>query len=168
MNDEKRMKMARNRSQPVLLLVVLTILAACAAGPYGTLQPSTELERTFESYQVLADHTYYYSGAEAAPDAILGIKQGYNLESQLWQPVEMTEDKLRQMVSRMYEADFLVRSSPFAAYILNPAGERIGIWYSRVINTTVKLQDHQVMVNTPDIFRLRRGVGQAPRAFGTW
>ena len=39
--------------------LVLLILAACAAGNYGTLEWDRELDNTFVNYQVLPDHRYY-------------------------------------------------------------------------------------------------------------
>lgn len=131
------------------LIVLLILLTACTGGNYGEIRLSSEVNRLFESHQVLENHNYYYSGSNAIPNAIIGIHKDYTLRSELWKPVELTSDHLRQWINLMtdYKA-YSFRTD--GANILDPEGKIIGIWYSRYDETVVKiLEDHQVIVYPP-------------------
>ncbi|MFH2099236.1 MAG: hypothetical protein ABIJ95_06975 [Pseudomonadota bacterium] len=74
------------------LATLLLIVSACAslrpAG--GGLERSLEVARMFEGKNLPSGYTYYYSGILNAPDGIMGIKEGWTLETTLWKPVDPT------------------------------------------------------------------------------
>ena len=136
-------------------IMMVGLLAGCASGPearkdYGTLKLSSEVSDIFQSYQVLPDHKYYYTGSDTKPQAIIGIDQTYTLSTRLWKEAAgLTSEQLKKWVDQMLGFRPPVRT--FGSTILGPNGEQIGIWYSSYGFTTVKVEaDKQVMVYPPN------------------
>ncbi len=123
-------------------------LAACA-GSYGTLQRSAEVDREFQSATVLGDYSYYYTGSYYKPKAIIGIRKDYTLVSKLWNPVELTAERLQGWIDQMTNfKGYALRN--LGSKILDDRGEAIGIWYSTEDFTTVRiLGEKQVSVYPP-------------------
>ncbi|MDI6687942.1 MAG: hypothetical protein QME06_06955 [Desulfobacterales bacterium] len=134
----------------ILMLIVQTAFLGCTAN-YGSLRGSRDVTHVFETYKILVDYRYYYSGADTEPDAIIGIDRHYQLSSKLWKEVALTSTQLKNWIDRMNQTyDFPV--SPFGSSILDAAGKQIGIWYSVWDTTIVKMEkDNQIVVHTPDL-----------------
>jgi hypothetical protein len=130
-------------------------MASCAgSGNYGRLFPNDDVKKTFETYQLPPDHTYYYSGPDAFPRAIIGIRNEYHLESKFWKPVELTQKLLKrwlEMGGRSRDGYYMNRNG---SDILTPDGRQIGIWYS-VKNwkdrATVKMIDDKTVNVSPPL-----------------
>ncbi len=131
-------------------------LYACTTPNYGNLQPSSEITKKFENNQILSDHLYYYSGLQGVPDAIIGIHPNYSLRSRNWQRVDFTASTLKTWVFRMAAVPL---TKPQGAWILDPDGNRIGIWFASQRHTAVRLeQNNRVVVVPPapaDLQRVR-------------
>ena len=121
-----------------LLGVVMT---GCAVPQnQGRLDRSFEVMHSVEAGKVLDGHTYYYTGPEAEPDAIIAINNRYDLKSKYWIRVENVEE---QLADWNY---FIDNSTRFAeayegARIMTPDGQEAGIWYSRYDHTVVRFPD---------------------------
>ena len=146
------------RKPTVMLLAVWImmtgLLAGCALGPEarknsGTLKLSSEVSDIFQSYRVLPNHKYYYTGSDTKPQAIIGIDQKYTLETRLWKEApDLTSEQLKKWVDQMLGFRPPVRT--FGSYILSATGQQVGVWYSQYSITTVKVEaDNQVMVYPP-------------------
>jgi len=153
-----------------LLAAILTLflLIGCAAGGnYGKLDRNRDLDNMFLNYEVLPDHRYYTSGGYDAPDAILAIHKDYELNNSgnLWVPIPNVDyAQMRKWIDTIGPEENYRADGYFAAYILDPNGKRVGVWYSIQSTTTVKfLEGNKILVYTPDLgpdlnFRgLRRG-----------
>ena len=136
------------RLSAVIGLGLLFLLCSCANSNYGKLEASQEVTKIFDNYQVLSDHSYYYSGMQGVPDAIVGIHSGYLLKSKRWQQVDFSSFLLRKLVERM---SYIHEVTPRGAWILSPDGYRIGVWYSARHQTTVRVGqgNHVVIVPPP-------------------
>jgi hypothetical protein len=148
---------------PVIALAGIAaamILAGCA-GTHARLDRSQEVFRSFQGAQVLPGHRYYTTGMVNNPDAILGIADGYTLKTERWKEREMTPELLRQLVGMM-DNEFAATGFGLAgSSVLNEKGERIGIWYSALDQTTVTMiSDTEVAVSPPSVVEIRaRGKG---------
>ena len=139
-------------------------MASCAGSEnYGRFIPNDDVKKTFETYQLPPDHTFYYSGPDAFPRAIIGIRNEYHLESKFWKPVELTQKLLKRWLERghsRYGYDLTINGSD----ILTPDGRQIGIRYA-VKNwkdrATVKMIDDKTVNVSPPVGeqgdRMRRG-----------
>jgi len=127
----------------------MLLLLSCVGVNYGGLRLSRDVSNLFESFQVLDDHNYYYSGSDARPYGILGIHKDYTLRSELWKPVDLTPDHLKLCVSLMTDHQG-TSIKPYGSRIVAPDGSDIGVWYSPWNRTAVKIvEDRYVVISTP-------------------
>jgi len=136
-------------------LLALGLLVGCAAGNYGTFDRDRDLDNMYLRYEVLPDHLYYTTGGYDAPDAILALHKDYELENtgNLWRWIpNVNTGQMRKWVDTISpEQNYRRSNAYFAAYILDPAGKRVGAWYAIEPNTTVKfLGDNKVQVYPPN------------------
>jgi hypothetical protein len=153
-----------------LIGAVAVGMLACGAN-YGNLKYADEVKQTFESYKVLPDYRYYYSGSDAYPDVIIGIQKEYQLKSELWKPVDLTAEQLKNWLNfprQRVGYDQNRRGS----HILGPAGETIGVYYANQdwrVWSSVKLEgDNLVVVSSPARPRNAPGASEDPNGgFGS-
>ena len=155
------MKMLKNirkqRSWKILaaLFVILNSLvffSYASVGTQGRLKYSSEVKKMFETYTVLPDHTYYYSGQTAQPRVVMGIHNDYQLQSKLWKKVDLSSEQLNKWINfRTTSTGFDQRPNGFS--MLDSDGKKIGVWYALVDwrdTTVIKKGDgNQVTVYTP-------------------
>ena len=135
------------------LTAVLVILGGCAAtGDRGSLQRDRDLNNRILAYEVLPDHNYYFSGGFGRPNAILAIHKDYQLVSDLWQSVQVDSGQMQRWISTISLHAIPGPSGYFAAYILDPGGNRVGFWYSIQSTTTVRfLEGNKIEIFTPSL-----------------
>ena len=115
---------------------------------YGSLKRDQEVTRIFETYKILPDYHYYYSGQGNIPSAIIGIHKNYNLRKGLWNAVDLTTQLLRSWVSQM---DMIYGYRPYGSQILDHDKKPVGIWYSSKQRTTIIVEEsREVAVFTPE------------------
>jgi hypothetical protein len=140
----------------VAVILALFILAGCATGAnYGKMERNRDLDNMFLRYEVLPDHRYYSTGGFDAPDAILAVHTDYELDNSgdLWRGVPNVDyGQMRIWIDTIApEQNYRYSNGYFAAYILNPTGKRVGVWYSIEPQTTVKfLEGNKIQVRTPN------------------
>jgi len=134
------------RLSAVIGLGLFFLLCSCANSNYGKLEATQESTKIFDNYQILSDHSYYYSGLHGVPDAIVGIHSSYSLKSKMWQQVDFSSLLLRKWVDRM---SYVHAVTPRGAWILGPDGNRIGVWYSARHQTTVRVEQGNRVVIVP-------------------
>lgn len=137
----------------LVIFAVAGLLAGCATiGTKGTMQRSQELNQKFLNYEVLLDYNYYYSGGHDRPNAILGIHKDYQLVSPLWKTIQLNSAQLEKWIETIAPEDYRGQSGYVAAYILDPNGKKVGIWYSIRDTTPVKfLERNKIKVYSPDL-----------------
>ncbi|MFC1516574.1 hypothetical protein ACFL7E_07445 [Thermodesulfobacteriota bacterium] len=131
------------------LLFIITISFVGCTNKFGRIQPSGEVTRMFETYQIFPDHKYYYSGSDGKPRGIIGIHNNYTLNSKLWKPVDLTPEQLRNWINFIL-SDITVSANNYGALILDSNGNQVGVWYSLWRPSTVKMEnDNSIIVHTP-------------------
>ena len=144
-----------HRRSSVIGLGLLFLLCSCTTANYGKLQPNPEITKIFDDNRILSDHSYYYSGLQGVPDAIVGIQSNYSLKSKMWQQVDLNPQMLKKWVSRMTYVHLI---TPRGAWILGPDGHRIGVWYSARHQATVRVEQGNRVVIVPPLPPELRGV----------
>jgi hypothetical protein len=136
----------------ILGVWLLAVSLAGCAGRYGGFVYDEAVDQVFEDLTVLPDHRYYFSGPESRPDAVIAIDERYTLSSQLWKPVEATEAQLKRWVDNPSRRAHYYPYT-YGRYILDDAGNRIGLWYSfhdwRAFAFVKMLDSTTVQVSTP-------------------
>jgi len=137
----------------VLTLGAVLILTGCASFKMrGAFVPDRDVARSFERFEFRDDMNYYSSGSDAHPNALMGLKKEYTLDSDLWKKVE-TAATFKDMVQGMQKKTGEYVLSLHGFQMLDNGGQPIGIWYS-ILSAKASLimkEDNRVLVFTPDI-----------------
>ena len=121
----------------VCCLLALVLLSSCASRNLGTIREDHAVSKQFKSGKVQQNYNYFYYGVEVEPEVILAIDKKYTVESRFWTPVELTDERLRRWVVRLDQLpagkDWSSRygTQYQGAWVLDPEGNEVGIWYSR-------------------------------------
>lgn len=132
----------------ILCVILFTGFAGCSA-KYGNFQRNKEVFSAFENIQVSPDYKYFSNHQHNVTYAIVGIDPKYKLESKFWREVEPDTEKFKKLVSRTWEDYGYYK---YGANILDPTGNKIGVWYSAVVIKTIKFMGDnriEVIINTP-------------------
>lgn len=102
-------------------------LSACSGTP-GRLAVNSDVKTLFETYEVLPDHRYFHSRLAPHPRALIGLHKTYTLQSDYWNPVQLTPQKLKRWL------DFQDPHQKYFLYnngldILDAEGRKIGVWF---------------------------------------
>ena len=106
----------------------------------------------FEASKVPEQYQYYSIGRSGMPYAIIGIAPSWQLESRFWEAVAPNSFEFAGKVRFIWDPHSWEQfDSGRGAWILDPDGNRIGIWYSMYPHTTVVVakQRHRVTVYSP-------------------
>ncbi len=114
---------------PITLPVLLLLAMACG-GPAFRFQEDFAINEALESHRPLPGYTYYYSGPEDYPLAILGIRPEIRLKRGFWIPVELNEKKLARWMHVIDNPHRSLRSRYSGKVIRSAEGKELGIWYS--------------------------------------
>jgi hypothetical protein len=90
----------------------------------------------FKEGQVLENHTYYYHGWKARPDAVVAIDSAYRIQSDLWEPFDPADGALDAMIARMSVRE-MTRFK--GAELYDRQGNRLGVWWSDAPGATIKM-----------------------------
>lgn len=127
----------------LFIFAVLTLVLGCS-GPYGSLKSSDEVTRFFTQNNYDPGYTYYYSGRENLPTAIIGIKPDYELVPDFWTRISPNTEMFKKIVRRIYPHS---RYFPYGYDMLGPAGQKVGILFSKHRRVAIRLEaDHKVQV----------------------
>jgi len=155
----------------IVIVSCILIIAACAAQTrrlenYGQIKASSQVKEAFENYIVNPDMTYYISGPESQPSAIIGVHTTYILDSKLWKKIFIQQEypyPLGKKNTLKFYVDGMEQRFRFLLYgfdIFDNAGNDIGDWYSILeAKTTVRMLDaNRVEIPTPpqDLYRKYR------------
>jgi len=125
---QKKEKMGKAAIVSVLLLVVIQIT------------------------QILPNYNYYYSGPVSQPNYLIGIDDQYHLTSQLWKPVDLTPDMLKNWFN-YYKPRVGYSLDLYGADITDLDGNRVGLWYSvhdwRLLGSAGFGENNQISVTRP-------------------
>lgn len=114
----------------VFLVVCAGLLVSCAAhgGPL-TLQASDEVER--ELGRDRPGFVYYYSGSEAIPHTIIGLRAGQPFGAQLWQPAPSSPGQTGRWLAAIDNPHRAVQDRYLGGWLVDEGGAVLGLWYSR-------------------------------------
>ena len=115
---------------------------------YGKLKRNRDANRTFKTYKVLPNHTYYTSGLGNIPYAIIGVDNKFKLRPGMWRKVKPTKPLMRSWISKM---DNIYGYPPYGSVILDDSESQIGIWYSSKQWTTVIIEEeNEIAILAPE------------------
>jgi hypothetical protein len=131
----------------ILFSAVLALFGGCTMSNYGKLKSALEVKQSFEAYQALPNHKYYFRGTKSRPTVIVGINQTYELNLKLWVPVDPNSEDFRVIIDRVSLQGMGRTVEPWGFRILDPTGNDVGIWYSALSNAAVKINEKRQITN---------------------
>jgi hypothetical protein len=134
---------SRGRLQNAIILfyVIFFALSGCSSSNYGNLKSQPEVTQSFETYQILPGHKYYYRGTHSRPIVIVGIKDRYVLDSKLWVAIDPQSPDFRAWIEKVSLQGQGNAIEPWGFVILDPAGNDVGVWYSAIRAATVEITE---------------------------
>jgi hypothetical protein len=126
---------------------------------YGNIIPDTAVTKAFEAFQIDPDMKYYYSGSGVHPNAIMGLKRNYALDSDLWKPMEAQPTIFKELIIGM-QTKALERGTLQHGFVMKDnKGQPIGVWYSILrASTVIKIgESNKVTVFTPELETYKEG-----------
>ena len=137
-------------------IVVLLLYMGCAGTfqkNYGGIIPDGNVSTAFESYKIDPQLNYYTSGSDLYPNALMGLKKTYTLDSDLWKRIEPTAKEFRDIIQYMQKRALELGQHQFGFAVLDDKGKQIGVWYSILsARTSVRMkEDGKVVIITPDL-----------------
>ena len=148
-SSSKRRLFHENILPGICGLVAALVLSGCA-GSYGRINWDPQVTAAFQNHDMQQGFTYYYYGVGNQTYAIAGISTEYNIKSRLWREIPQDTEAFKRLVSRAWENYFYQPYDPQGAHILNPQGNRVGVWYSSLRFVTVKFAGNNRIHLMPD------------------
>jgi len=130
-----------------LFSMILTALSGCAISNYGQLKSNPEVKQSFESYQILPNHKYYYRGVKSRPTVIVGINENYELNLKMWVQIDPESEDFRLIIDRVSLQGMGGTVEPWGFRILDAAGNDVGVWYSALSNAAVQINENRQITN---------------------
>ncbi|MBN1827735.1 MAG: hypothetical protein JW884_01140 [Deltaproteobacteria bacterium] len=133
----------------MVTIAIIFFLSGCAV----TYRPSNEALSFFERYTVDRGYSYYISGAESHPNALMALDNRYQLSTKLWRRIDPTPEILKEYVQGIQRK---VTDEGFVLHgfsILDDKGADIGKWYSVLFAPPAvrMVDDRTVIIYTPPL-----------------
>ncbi len=140
----------RNFFLTIIFLTICFALNACTGAKYGRLTATPDVKRSFETYEVLPSHKYFYRGARSKPTVIVGINQNYEMNLKLWVPLDPESNEFRTQIDRISLQGMGNKVQPWGFRILDNEGNDVGVWYSAIRVAAVAItEDRQILKLQP-------------------
>jgi hypothetical protein len=132
------------------VILALVLLYGCAGTRYSSLSRSQDVTRAFETYQVFADHRFYYLNLENDPYAVVALQSGYTISDPMWRELDPNSETFRKVIGLVEGFPVYSIFPAYGAYILDRQMNRIGYWYSslRAVSINVDNDQRKVSINT--------------------
>ena len=127
--------------------MILIALIGCSTSKYGKLVSQKEITQSFETYQVLPGHKYYYRGASSKPTVIVGINDNYELNLPMWLPIDTESDNFRRLIDIVSLQGMGKNIRPWGFNIIGNNGDYVGVWYSAIRNAAVEINENRQIIN---------------------
>ena len=131
----------------ILFSMIMIALSGCAMSNYGKLKSKPEVKQSFETYQILPNHKYYFRGPKSKPTVIVGINENYELNLPLWVEIDPKSEDFRILIDRVSLQGMGNTIEPWGFNIIDDAGNYVGVWYSAIRAAAVKVNENRQIVN---------------------
>ena len=152
------------KSMLQLLLLVMTMFAVTGCitcQECGSLRRDHDITRLFLEGEIVSGYSYYYSGPEQRPSAVMAIDSGYTVVAEFWKPVGREGKDLSEwLLNAANWKGVEQRSTKTGAEILNPEGKQIGIFFSKYDNLVTKFQSDTIIQVYPPSYRAGSSRGE--------
>ena len=151
----------RRRLVLMMILFMAFIMTGFLGGRYGNIFPDDKATKDFEAFKIDPGMNYYYSGPDLYPNALIGVKKQYVLDSDLWKPIKPTPESFRDLILHMQDKAQEYREFQHGFIMYDDKGQQVGVWYSilKARTFTQMREENKVRVYTPDLMIYQTGPG---------
>ena len=150
-----------------LLIAVFILICGDTEAKSGCLSRSREVTRAFETFQVFADHQYYYLNQENDPYAVVALQDGYTINDPMWRELNPNSETFKKVIGLVERFPLYSAFPAYGSYISDQQMHRIGYWYSSLRSVSIRVDNvgRKVSINTEkpwlrdDDERFMRGIG---------
>ena len=132
-------------------VLILSLMAIGCSGSYGSLQRDPQVTTAFDDNSVNPNYQYFYYGRSNQPYVIVGIDRTYYMDSKMWREVEPNTDQFKEMVYWIWTDILYARYYGKGAHILDPQGNRVGLWYSPIWWAAIRFNEDNRVEIMPDV-----------------
>lgn len=148
----------------LLPLGLCLFLAGCVVcEECGSIRRNHEITNLFLDNEIVPGYSYYYNGEFKWPKAVLAIDSSYTVEAEFWKPVDLSGEELSAWLEQATNWKGTGQTEKNGAEVFNPAGERIGIFFSKYDNLVTKFSGDKVVQVYPPSYQAGRGMGAGDR-----
>lgn len=112
-------------------VLMLAWSAGCSQN-FGRISWDEDVSRSFEANQFDSDYNFYQYTIGNRVLAIAGLDPKLELQSRIWRELDVDTEDFDVATSRMWEDYSQVHYYARGATILDPAGERVGVYFSSI------------------------------------
>ena len=105
--------------------------AGCSQN-YGRINWHDDVTQAFEANQFDSDYNFYQYAIGMQVLAIVGLDPKLEVESRIWRGLDADTEDFTVATSRMWDDYSQVQYDARGAFILDPAGERVGVYFSSI------------------------------------
>ena len=135
----------------ILISICVIVLNSCSLSNYGQLKSDKEITQAFENYHILPNLKYYYRGTYSRPIAIVGIKDDFELNSNLWVKIDPNSKDFQALIEKVSLQGAGNTVNPWGFIILDHSGREVGVWYSAIRAAAVEVKPNGQIVNLSPI-----------------
>ncbi len=151
----------QRKTKMILILFMVLFMMGFSGGRYGNIYPDGQVTKDFDTFKIDPEMNYYYSGPDLYPNALIGLKKQYVLDSNLWKSFKPTPESFRDMIIHMQDKAQEYREYQHGFIMYDDKKHPIGIWYSilKARTFTQMGEGNKVRVYTPDLMLYQTGPG---------
>ncbi len=144
---------------PLLLVGLSLALTGCVVcQECGSLKRDHQISSLFLNNETVPGYNYYYSGRSQWPSAVMAIDSNYTVKAEFWKPVDLDGQELSEWLRDAINWKGSRQTQKNGAEILNPEGERVGIFFSKYDNLITKFQSGNVIQVYPPSYQSGQGM----------
>lgn len=115
----------------VVFLLCAFIVSCLPQTGHISWQASDKVEIDLSQGHLQPGLTYYYSGPEALPHTIIGVRSDLPFKQNFWQPALFGEQQVKEWLEAIDNHHRPVTDMYFGGELLSRKGEFLGIWFSK-------------------------------------
>jgi hypothetical protein len=119
-----------------VLFLAVALTFSCM-GSYGKLVSNSQVLDQYRTNTLPETFQYYYCGRSGLPYAVVGIDETIRFNDRIWFKI----DSMKEVYAKIHNLSDLHPGATRmgAADILDPGGNRIGVWFSYYHHTPVRI-----------------------------
>jgi hypothetical protein len=137
-------------------LLTLVLFAGCSQN-YGRIHWDEGVTRAFEANQVVPGYNFYQYTIGMRVFAIVGLDPKLELQSRTWRELETDTEDFKVATSRMWDNDTQLPEYPRGAIIVDPAGEKVGVYFSSIRFVSINFKPDNRVALMLDTSAIRGG-----------